>query len=124
MMQKTRIMLYVRDVDLVVKFWQETFDLPVVATTPLPDGSRNVVLALDAGTELSFFSRAFIQQVSPEVADNVPSLLLFSDHFEALHAKIAAATPIDESQGQPTFSFPDPEGTYFAVAKAMDADNN
>lgn len=120
MMQKTRIMLYVQDVDLVVTFWRENFDLPEVATTRLPDGSRNVVLALNAGTELSFFSRAFIQRVSPEVADNVPSLLLFSDHFEALHAKLAKATPIVEAQGQPTFSFPDPEGTYFAVAKAMD----
>jgi len=117
-MQKTRIMLYVTDVAVVVKFWQDHFDLPVVATSPLPDGSENVVLAMNPGTELSFFSRAFIQKYSPEVLDNVPSLMFFSERFAALHAELPGATPIVDDNGQPAFGFPDPEGHYYAVGKA------
>ena len=118
MMNKTRIMLYVTDVDRVVKFWRETFDLPLVAINELADGSQNVVLQMNAGTELSFFSRAFIKTHSPEVLDNVPSLMFFSENFETLHEQLAGATPIVDDNGQLAFGFPDPEGTYFAVGKA------
>jgi len=117
-MNKTRIMLYVKDVDRVVKFWQDNFDLPLVATNALPDGSQNIVLQMNAGTELSFFSRAFIQSHSPEVLDNVPSLMFFSKNFETLHEQLAGATPIADNKGLSTFAFPDPDGRYFAMAKA------
>jgi len=117
-MNKTRIMLYVTDVDQTVNFWQENFALPIVATNALPDGSQNIVLQMNAGTELSFFSRDFIKKFSPEVLDDVPSLMFFSDNFDALHEKLAGATPIADNNGLPTFAFPDPDGRYFAVAKA------
>jgi len=117
-MQKTRIMLYVTDVDRSVKFWQDYFDLPVVAKMPLADGSQNVVLTLNAGTELSLFSRSFIVAYSPEVRNNVPSLMLFSERFEELHDELPGATEIVDDNGQLAFGFPDPDGTYFAVGQA------
>ncbi|SUP52810.1 Uncharacterised protein [Weissella viridescens] len=49
---------------------------------------------------------------------NTPSLMLFSDDFEALHDAIPGALDIMENNGQQTFAFPDPEGNYFVIAKA------
>jgi len=117
-MQKTRLMLYVNDVDLVADFWREKFGATTVATDPLPDGSVNIVLATPFGVELSFFSREFIKQYSPEVLDNQPSVMFFSEDFAALHDRLAGATPIVDDNGQPAFGFPDPEGHYFAIGKA------
>lgn len=117
-MQKTRIMLYVNDIASNVSFWQENFGLSIENQTQLPDGSLNVVLTLNPGTELSFFSREFIAQTSPEVLSNQPSLLILSDQFDRLHEQIASAQPISVINGQATFAFTDPEGHYFAVGKS------
>ncbi|MFC6261783.1 VOC family protein [Levilactobacillus fujinensis] len=116
-MQKTRIMLYVTDVDRTVRFWQTYFALPVAETMSLPDGSQNVVLTLNAGTELSLFARSFIATYSPEVLNNVPSLMLFGERFEELHDELPGATEIVDDNGQRAFGFPDPDGTYFAVGQ-------
>ncbi|MGX6428700.1 VOC family protein [Levilactobacillus yonginensis] len=117
-MQKTRVMLYVDNVALVVKFWRESFETTTVAESLLPDGSTNIVLAVPFGVELSFFSNEFIKKYSPEVLGNQPSIMFFSDDFEGLHERLAGATPISDDNGQPAFGFPDPEGHYFAIGKA------
>ncbi|WP_158727519.1 VOC family protein [Levilactobacillus enshiensis] len=117
-MQKTRVMLYVTDVERSAQFWQDYFELSLVSKTPLADGSQNVVLAVSAGTELSLFSRQFIEKYSPEVLDNVPSLMFFSDRFEELHDELPGATEIVDDNGQLAFGFPDPDGIYFAVGQA------
>jgi len=117
-MQKMRIMLYVDDVDLVVKFWQDYFDAKIETVTSLPDDFKSVVLTVSPSIELGFFPKAFIAKYSPEVLGSTPSLLLFSDQFKALHAKLPTVGEIVDNNGTLTFNFADPEGNHFAVAQA------
>jgi len=117
-MQKMRTMLYVDDVDQIVQFWQDNLGAKVVEINALPDGSDNIVLNLAPGVELSFFTKAFIRQYSPEVLGNTPSLMLFTDDFDGLHDRLTTAGEIVDDNGQLAFNFCDPEGNYFAIGKA------
>lgn len=117
-MTRTRIMLYVNDVDAMTDFWQQTLGAARTATIELPENHHAVVLTVDDTTELALFSHAFIDQFSPEVANNQPSLMFFRTDFEVLHEQIAGATPIVDDAGVRAFGFPDPEGHYFAIGEA------
>ena len=118
-MQKMRTMLYVDDVEQIVQFWQDNLGAQVVEVNALPDDSENIVVTVAPNVELSFFAKSFIRQYSPEVLDSgTPSLMFFSDDFEALHDRLTTAGKIVDNNGTPTFNFRDPEGNYFAVGKA------
>ncbi|KRL48133.1 VOC family protein [Lacticaseibacillus manihotivorans] len=114
---KTRIMLYVSDVETLTEFWQQTLNVKLVNTIQLPKNHFANVLAVDETTELALFSNAFVQEFSPEVADNQPSLMFFVKDLEAAHARIKGATPIVDDAGTRAFGFPDPDGHYFALGE-------
>ena len=86
-------------------------------TIQLPKNHFANVLAVDETTELALFSNAFVQEFSPEVADNQPSLMFFVKDLEAAHARIKGATPIVDDAGTRAFGFPDPDGHYFALGE-------
>lgn len=117
-MKKTRIMLYVADVDQVVKFWQDYFDAKIETISSLPDDFKTIVLTVSPDVELAFFPKAFIAKYSPEVLGNTPSLMFFSENFEKLHAKLPDAGEIVDNNGTLTFNFKDPEGNFFVMAPA------
>lgn len=114
---KTRIMLYVSDVEKLTEFWQQTLNAQLVDTIQLPKNHFANVLAVDETTELALFSNAFVQEFSPEVADNQPSLMFFVKDLDAAHARIKGATPIVDDAGTRAFGFPDPDGHYFALGE-------
>lgn len=114
---KTRIMLYVSDVETLTKFWEQTLNATLVNTIPLPKNHFANVLAVDESTELALFSNAFVQEFSPEVADNQPSLMFFVKDLDAAHARIQGATPISDDAGTRAFDFPDPDGHYFVMGE-------
>jgi len=115
---KTRIMLYVDDVDMGVEFWTEEFGGKVVARQTLNGGYQNVVVGVSNEVELSIFPKDYVRIYSPEVPETVPSLMFFSDDFNHLHDELLSAGEITEVNGTLTFNFQDPEGNYFVVAKA------
>jgi len=115
---KTRIMIYVDDVDMSVEFWTDEFGAQVVARQTLNGGYQNVIVGISADVELSLFPRDYIRIYSPEVSENVPSLMFFSDDFDKLHDDLISAGEITEVNGVLTFNFQDPEGNYFVVAKS------
>ncbi len=118
-MAKTRIMLYVDDVAANSQFWQSNLNAKLVSSNALPDGSQNEILAVSDEVEFSLFSKAFIKKYSPEVLGTTgPSLMIFRDDFEALHAKLKSAGDIADVGGQLTFNFQDPDGNYYVIAKA------
>jgi len=117
-MQKMRTMLYVDDVAQIVDFWQEKLAAQVVEVNALPDGSENVVVTVAPNVELSFFAKSFIRQYSPEVLGDTPSLIFYSEDFEALHKRLATAGEIVVNNGTRTFNFRDPEGNYFVIGEA------
>lgn len=114
---KTRIMLYVDDVDMNVEFWVEEFGAKVVARQTLNGGYQNVVVRISAETELSIFPKDYVRIYSPEVDETVPSLMFFSDRFNELHDDLLSAGEVSEVNGVLTFNFQDPEGNYFVVAR-------
>lgn len=116
-MKKTRIMLYVEDVDQAVKFWQDYFDAKIETISSLPDNFKTIVLTIGPGMELAFFAKAFIAKYSPEVMGSTPSLMFFSDNFDALHATLPNAGEVVDNNGTLTFNFTDPDGNYFVVAQ-------
>lgn len=117
MIHRTRVMLYVADVEKSAQFWRENLLAEEVTKTPLPEGFVNIVLRINETTEVSLFAKDFIEKYSPEVLHHVPSLMFFSDQFEALHQKIVGATEIVDNNGELTFAFPDLDGHYFVIAK-------
>ena len=72
----------------------------------------------DSILTFTVYAKDFICQVSPEVVDMKPSLLLESADLHALHERLAAVTdttsPIN-TQPFPHFNFANPSGHYFAV---------
>lgn len=116
---KTRIMIYVDDVDMSVEFWTEEFGANVVARQTLNGGYQNVIVGISSEVELSIFPRDYIRIYSPEVSENVPSLMFFSKDFDKLHDELISAGEITEVNGVLTFNFQDPEGNYFVVAKEV-----
>ncbi|WP_125574323.1 VOC family protein [Levilactobacillus huananensis] len=116
-MEKMRTMLYVDDVEETAQWWQDNLGATVVEVNVLPDESHNIVLTMAPGAELSFFSKAFIRQYSPEVLGSTPSLMFFVKDFEALHDRLTTAGAIADNNGMLTFNFRDPEGNYFAVGQ-------
>ncbi|MFC6175390.1 VOC family protein [Companilactobacillus huachuanensis] len=117
---KTRIMIYVEDVDMSVAFWTDEFGAQVVARQTLNGGYQNVIVGISSEVELSIFPRDYIRIYSPEVAENVPSLMFFSKDFDKLHDELLDAGEITEVNGVLTFNFTDPEGNYFVVAKDVE----
>ncbi|WP_245865601.1 VOC family protein [Companilactobacillus nuruki] len=115
---KTRIMIYVDDVDMNVEFWIDEFGAQIVARQTLNGGYQNVIVGISNEVELSIFPKDYIRIYSPEVSENVPSLMFFSSDFDKLHDNLLSAGEITEVNGVLTFNFIDPEGNYFVVAKS------
>lgn len=116
---KTRIMIYVDDVDMNVEFWTEEFGAKVIDRQTLNGGYQNVIVGISKEIELSIFPKDYIRIYSPEVSENVPSLMFFADNFDQLHDELLSAGEITEVNGVLTFNFQDPEGNYFVVAKSQ-----
>ena len=112
------IMLYVDDVLAEKDFWsaigftiqneQDMMGFPSFEMKSHPESN----------TVFTVYAKDFIKKVSPEVLNNVPSVLFESNDIEALQAKVAAVTdtasPLQE-QPFPNFNFACPSGIYFAV---------
>lgn len=109
-------MLYVDDVEKISKFWQDKLQASIIETNTLPDNSKNIVLKITDDIELSLFAKSFIKTFSPEVLDNKPSLMFFTNQFEELHHKLAPSIKVMEINDTKTFNFKDPEGNYFVIA--------
>ena len=116
--KNTGIMLYVDDVAAERDFWSaigfEVFNQSEIM------GFETFEMKPHTDSTLTFtvYAKDFIRQVSPEVVDMKPSLLLESADLHALHERLAAVTdttsPIN-TQPFPHFNFANPSGHYFAV---------
>ena len=115
---KTRVVLYVNDVDMSVDFWTMEFGGEVSDRQTLNGGYQNVIVKVSAEMELSIFPKDYIHIYAPEIPETVPSLMFFSEDFYRLHEEILSASEISEVNGVLTFNFQDPEGNMFVMAKA------
>lgn len=113
--QNTGIMLYVDDVAAERNFWSaigfEVFNQSEIM------GFETFEMKPHTDSTLNFtvYAKDFIRQISPEVVDMKPSLLLESaDLHERLAAVTDTTSPIN-TQPFPHFNFANPSGHYFAV---------
>lgn len=112
------LMLYVDDVAKEKEFWSAIGFEIVNEMEMMGYASFDMKPSLDSSLTLTVFAKEFIQQVSPEVANHVPSILFESENLEELHARVSGVTgtvsPINQ-EPFPNFNFASPSGLYFAV---------
>lgn len=102
------VMLYVTDVDREAKFWQS---VGFVERDRQDMGATEMVQMApseDGAFAFNIFDLTFIKENSPEVADNVPSVMLHSDDIET--------GELVEMGLQKVFNFANPDGLYFGVS--------
>lgn len=115
-----KIMLYVDNVAESADFWQKIGFAEIERDEV--DGTLVVEVAptATAGTHLVLYDRNFIEQHSPEVATNQPSLMLESAEIETLYKHMKdSGVRVGEMIQLPTglvFNFIDNDGNYFAVS--------
>ncbi|MGM0241159.1 glyoxalase [Enterococcus sp. AZ103] len=117
-MKKIRIMFCVQNVETISQFWQEKLGAELIENQPLPKGLSNAILKISGEIEFVIFPRDFIAEVSPEVLDSTPSLMLYREDFEELHERLNPSAELMTVDQTATFNFTDPEGNYFVIAKA------
>lgn len=115
-------MLYVDDVKAEADFFL-TIGFSEVSRETIMDFETVVLAPLaDGNARLQIFNLDFIRQMSPEVADDKPSILFTVDNIEELHGKVAAqanfTSDLQDMGGKRTFNFQSPSGTYFAFMEA------
>lgn len=115
-----KIMLYVDNVAASAEFWQKIGFAEIEREEV--DGTLVVEVAptANAATHLVLYDRNFIEQHSPEVATNQPSLMFESAAIEDLYRHMKdSGVRVGELIQLPTglvFNFTDPDDNYFAVS--------
>ncbi|MDA9472772.1 VOC family protein [Enterococcus sp. 5H] len=115
-----KIMLYVTNVEESSQFWQKIGFIE--KQRDAVDGTLVVEIAPneDADTQIVLYDLEFIQQHSPEVAGNTPSLMFFTDDVMKLYQTMKdAGVGVGELVQLPTglvFNFADNDENYFAVS--------
>ncbi|MBP2097462.1 VOC family protein [Enterococcus rivorum] len=115
-----KIMLYVTDVNASSEFWQKIGFVEVERDHV--DGTIVVEIApsATAETRIVLYDLAFIQQHSPEVAGNTPSLMFQSDDIMKLYKSMQeSGVKVGDLVQLPTglvFNFADNDDNYFAVS--------
>ena len=84
MIQKTRVMLYVNDVEMICRFFVEKIGAEISETIELPEEFKSIVLSISKELELGVFPKVFVQKFSPEVLGPPPSLVFFTDEFATI----------------------------------------
>ncbi|MDR0921768.1 MAG: VOC family protein [Lactobacillales bacterium] len=117
---KLKIMLYVEDVDVSSKFWQ-AFGFEEISREEV-DGTVVVEISSgkNSGTIFVLYDIAFIQENSPEVALNSPSIMFQSDNIEELYKNmlnqnVKVGDLIELPGGNLVFNFADLDENYYAV---------
>lgn len=115
-----KIMLYVTNVEQSSEFWRKIGF--VEKERDAVDGTLVVEVSPSetADTSIVLYDLEFIQQHSPEVAGNTPSLMFFSDNVVKLYQTMKdAGVNVGELVQLPTglvFNFADNDENYFAVS--------
>lgn len=121
MLQSMNLMIYVDDVEKVAAFFEQAAGIPRISEETMIDGSKMITVPILPEACLQFYSRAFIQKYSPEVALNSPSIIFYVDDLASAHARLlqmgATVNEIVLVGSQQTFNFADPEGNWYAVAE-------
>ncbi|MHC5267660.1 VOC family protein [Enterococcus sp. LJL98] len=115
-----QLMIYVDDVAKARDFWLK-LDFVLIEEQEM-DGTLVVEMALNqtSGVHFVLYDREFIEQHSPEVATNSPSLMFFAEDIFVLYKKMEAQGvqlgELIQLSDKYVFNFADLDGNYFAVS--------
>lgn len=99
MIQKTRVMLYVNDVEMICRFFVEKIGAEISETIELPEEFKSIVLSISKELELGVFPKVFVQKFSPEVLGPPPSLV-----FLRMNLKLSTRTWKNQEKSQTTMA--------------------
>ncbi|WP_129044788.1 VOC family protein [Companilactobacillus metriopterae] len=114
------VMLYVKNVDAEAKFWQN-IGFSLIEAGKIGNYSFAKVSPTDnSSLSLCIYDIKFIKENSPEVADNVPSIMFHSDDIDSLRSKMIkldiTVGDLQQMGDNKVFNFKDPNDLYFAVS--------
>lgn len=112
------VMLYVDDVAKEKAFWQAVGFNILLYSEIMGFETFDMTQNEESTVVMTVFDKEFIRKFSPEVLNNVPSILFETDDIYALREKVSAQTnTCSPVQIEPflTFNFASPSGIYFAV---------
>lgn len=114
-----QIMLYVNNQDEAVKFWKDHLGF-IVIHEENTNGMRWIEIApKNAETSIILHNKELIAKMSPELNLGTPSLMFFSDQFDALYNQLVennvTVGEVVEMPAGRIFNFADNEENYFAV---------
>ncbi|APX71353.1 hypothetical protein M5C72_11390 [Companilactobacillus allii] len=119
MLQKLEVMLYVRNVDLIARFFEDALGATLIKETEMIDTSTEIKLSVLDQVNINLYDVEFIREYSPMVSLEMPSLMFLTNDIREVHDRIEMfANTISEisTQGdQLVFNFSDPEDHHFAV---------
>lgn len=116
--KKVNVMLYVDRISEELEFWK-TIGFKILKNEVYSDQPNfEMTTSEDSTLVFTVYDKEFIKRVSPEVADNQPSVLFETDDLDSLHKEIeAASTFVTEINEVPfrNFAFQTPSGSFYAV---------
>lgn len=116
--ENATLMLYVENVSAEYDFWK-TAGFEILSKETIMDyDTFDMKPHADSTFTFKVYDKAFIKQISPEVADFQPSVLFETEEITELHERISGLTDnISPITSTPfvSFNFASPSGIYFAV---------
>lgn len=120
--QNLNLMLYVTDVAVEKNFWK-AIGFTITSEEKIMDyDTFQMKSHPQSSLTISVFSKAFIQEMSPEVETHEPSLLLETSQLDQLHHHISSVSDytVNAIADVPFrhFNFETPSGLFIAVKEA------
>ncbi|MEY8434522.1 glyoxalase [Streptococcus hyointestinalis] len=112
------VMLYVEDIQAEFDFWKAASFEILSKETIMDYDTFDMKPHADSTLTFKVYDKAFIKQMSPEVADFQPSVLFETQDITKLHERISGLTDdISPITSAPfvSFNFASPSGIYFAI---------
>lgn len=114
-------MLYVKDVEAEKTFWQQLGFVITKEQTILGFPTFDMRVSSESNCGFTVYSLDFIAKYSPDLLQNQPNLLFFTDHIEMLYELVKKASPLVSELNQlpyKNFSFEAPSGHFYTVRQS------
>ena len=116
-----QIMLYVNNQEEAKNFWTEKLGFKLLAEVSNEHGMKwfEITPSETSETSIVLHDKKIIEKMSPELNLGTPSLMFYSDDFDAFYQELEnKQVTLGEIVPMPTgriFNFADNENNYFAV---------
>jgi len=111
-------MLYVNDVEMIADFLIQVGFIEISRENIMDTVTIVIAPCANSDARIQLFNHTFIKQMSPEVADNKPSLLFLVNNIDDYYNNVKDIAPrtseLVDMGGKRTFNFSDVEDNAYA----------